>query len=39
VGGRPFVEDPGLAARLGADLTASDAAAAVALLTRTLDAA
>ena len=39
VGGRPFVEDPALAARLGADLTASDAASAVALLTRTLDAA
>lgn len=28
VGGRPFVEDPGLALRVGADLTAPDAAAA-----------
>ena len=32
VGGRPFLADPALAARLGADLTAPDAAAAVALL-------
>jgi MerR family transcriptional regulator, light-induced transcriptional regulator len=32
VGGRPFLEQPGLAATLGADLTASDAAEAAALL-------
>jgi MerR family transcriptional regulator, light-induced transcriptional regulator len=32
VGGRPFLEDPSLATRLGADLTASDAVEAVALL-------
>jgi methanogenic corrinoid protein MtbC1 len=32
VGGRPFLADPALAARLGADLTASDAATAVRLL-------
>jgi MerR family transcriptional regulator, light-induced transcriptional regulator len=32
VGGRPFVEDPALAARIGADLTATDAADAVARL-------
>lgn len=32
VGGRPFLEDPELAARLGADLTASDAVEAVKLL-------
>jgi methanogenic corrinoid protein MtbC1 len=31
-GGRPFVEDPGLAARIGADLTAPDAVEAVNLL-------
>jgi methanogenic corrinoid protein MtbC1 len=29
VGGRPFLGDPGLAERLGADLTAGDAAEAV----------
>ncbi|HET6762694.1 MAG TPA: cobalamin-dependent protein [Longimicrobiaceae bacterium] len=34
VGGRPFVADPGLAERLGADLTALDAAEAVAMLQR-----
>lgn len=32
VGGRPFLEDPSLAQRLGADLTADDAGQAVALL-------
>jgi methanogenic corrinoid protein MtbC1 len=32
VGGRPFVEDPSLAERVGADLTAPDARAAVSLL-------
>jgi methanogenic corrinoid protein MtbC1 len=32
VGGRPFVDDPSLAIRLGADLTASDAVMAVRLL-------
>ncbi len=32
VGGRPFLEAPELAATLGADLTAADAAAAVRLL-------
>jgi MerR family transcriptional regulator, light-induced transcriptional regulator len=32
VGGRPFLEDPALAARIGADLTAADAAEAVARL-------
>jgi methanogenic corrinoid protein MtbC1 len=32
VGGRPFLADPTLAARLGADLTATDAATAVRLL-------
>jgi len=32
VGGRPFLDDPGLATRLGADLTARDAASAVELL-------
>ena len=32
VGGRPFLDDPGLAVRLGADLTAPDATTAVALL-------
>ena len=34
VGGRPFLDDPALAARLGADLTAPDAVRAVALLER-----
>lgn len=32
VGGRPFADDPGLASRVGADLTARDAAEAVELL-------
>jgi MerR family transcriptional regulator, light-induced transcriptional regulator len=32
VGGRPFLEDPGLATRIGADLTAPDAVYAVELL-------
>jgi methanogenic corrinoid protein MtbC1 len=32
VGGRPFLSDPALATRLGADLTAPDATSAVALL-------
>ena len=32
VGGRPFVDDPEMATRLGADITARDASAAVALL-------
>ena len=32
VGGRPFLDDPGLAARVGADLTARDAVEAVELL-------
>jgi MerR family transcriptional regulator, light-induced transcriptional regulator len=32
VGGRPFIDDPALAARIGADLTAADAAEAVARL-------
>jgi len=36
VGGRPFLEDPELATRLGADLTAVDAAEAVAALERRL---
>lgn len=34
VGGQPFIENPALAGRLGADLTASDAASAVELLQR-----
>lgn len=34
VGGRPFLEDPTLATRLGADLTAEDAVQAVELLQR-----
>lgn len=34
VGGRPFLADPGLAAEIGADLTARDAAEAVELLER-----
>ncbi|AHG87803.1 Methionine synthase B12-binding module cap domain protein [Gemmatirosa kalamazoonensis] len=36
VGGRPFLEDPALAARLGADLTAADATTAVRLLNERL---
>jgi MerR family transcriptional regulator, light-induced transcriptional regulator len=36
LGGRPFLEQPALALRLGADLTASDAADAVAALTERL---
>lgn len=36
VGGRPFLEDPSLAVRLGADLTAPDAARAVELLERSV---
>ena len=39
VGGRPFVEDPSLGARLGADLTAPDAATAVRMLRELVDAA
>lgn len=38
VGGRPFLDDPALAARLGADLTAPDAVQAVALLERRVGA-
>ena len=37
VGGRPFLNDPELATRLGADLTAPDATAAVTLLRERLD--
>ena len=37
VGGRPFLERPDLAARVGADETAADARAAVALLNRRLN--
>lgn len=37
VGGRPFLEDPELATRVGADLTAPDAVQAVELLQRRLD--
>jgi methanogenic corrinoid protein MtbC1 len=39
VGGRPFVEDPSLAARVGADFTARDAAEAVELLRRHIEKA
>ena len=39
VGGRPFVDDPSLGARLGADLTAPDAATAVQMLRDLADAA
>jgi methanogenic corrinoid protein MtbC1 len=39
VGGRPFVDDPSLGARLGADLTAPDAATAVQMLRDFADAA
>jgi methanogenic corrinoid protein MtbC1 len=39
VGGRPFVDDPSLGARLGADLTAPDAATAVRMLRELADAA
>jgi len=39
VGGRPFLDDPALAARLGADLTAPDAVSAVAMLEERVGAA